>query len=315
MMMEQSYEMQTQGALGGMIPAIASGVAVHASSEHDPTHGPSRCRLNYNSARVGSNAWCAAACDMNQYLQISVIEPKIWHGLAIQGRNACQQWVTSFYIAYSLEGTDWKLAQEAKKFTGNNDCDTIVYHTFPPFMARCIQIRPITWNGHISLRAEVYYDPETVLSQELVSLKRIPAIASGALVSSSSEYDASHSVNRCRLNFRGAREGANAWCAAVNDTNQYLQISTGALRRWVSVSTQGRFGCPQWMTNYVVAYTLNGVDWKLVDEGRVFNGNTDENTIVAQEFLNSPIALALQIRPISWHGHVSMRVEAYYRYC
>ena len=42
-------------------------------------------------------------------------------------------------------------------FNGNADKDTIVNHVLiQPIMARSVQIKPKSWNGHISMRAEFY---------------------------------------------------------------------------------------------------------------------------------------------------------------
>lgn len=42
-------------------------------------------------------------------------------------------------------------------FTGNTDWGTVVYHELqPPIRARYIRFRPVTWNGHIAMRVELY---------------------------------------------------------------------------------------------------------------------------------------------------------------
>ena len=69
---------------------------------------------------------------------------------------------------------DWTLMQEYLKtlyyhilpsvtvllfqeFSGNSDEDSVVYHQLnPPIRARYIRFRPIAWNGHISMRVELY---------------------------------------------------------------------------------------------------------------------------------------------------------------
>ena len=57
------------------------------------------------------------------------------------------------------------------------------------------------------------------------SLLKVAAVASGFPVTSSSEFDASHSVHRCIINTNTHREGATTWCAAFNDTSQWIQVN------------------------------------------------------------------------------------------
>jgi hypothetical protein len=40
--------------------------------------------------------------------------------------------------------------------------------------------------------------------------------------------------------------------------------------KWIGVVTQGRPTQDQWVTQYQVSYTLDGQDWMLVDDGKIF---------------------------------------------
>ena len=44
---------------------------------------------------------------------------------------------------------------------------------------------------------------------------------------------------------------------------------------------------------------------------QVLVGNTDENTIVYNEFNGSIVARYTRFQPTAWHNHISMRVELY----
>ena len=45
----------------------------------------------------------------------------------------------------------------SQEFDGNKDWKSVVYHELqPPIMARYIRFRPVKWNGHISMRVELY---------------------------------------------------------------------------------------------------------------------------------------------------------------
>ena len=62
-------------------------------------------------------------------------------------------------------------------------------------------------------------------------------------------------------------------------------LPLGALVRtekeFVSVETQGRNGVQnEWVTEYTIGYSNNGVDWCLAENGRIFVGNKNTSTIV-----------------------------------
>jgi hypothetical protein len=58
-----------------------------------------------------------------------------------------------------------------------------------------------------------------------------------------------------------------------------------------------------------VAYSLNGVDWKLVDNGRLFSGNVDYNTKVRNDFEKPVLARTIRIIPTKWVGWISMKFD------
>ncbi len=64
--------------------------------------------------------------------------------------------------------------------------------------------------------------------------------------------------------------------------------------------TQGRGDCDQWVTGFLLKTSDNGVDWKIVDEGRVFKGNSDRTTKVRNEIKNKPTSRILRLCPIKW---------------
>jgi hypothetical protein len=145
-----------------------------------------------------------------------------------------------------------------------------------------------------------------------------PAVELGLNVTASSNWDAHHSVDNCRLDFKETSDQAFtqawAWCAAKNDTNQWIQVSSPDLKTWVSVETQGRGGAyDQWVTRYMVQYTVNGRRWFAVDQGRVFNANSDMNTKIRNYFDKPVTARAIRICPTTWNNHISMRIEAYFQ--
>ncbi|KAH3761566.1 nectin precursor [Pelomyxa schiedti] len=135
-----------------------------------------------------------------------------------------------------------------------------------------------------------------------------PAIESGAVVTTSTEWDPSHRAERCRLGYK-PREGAHAWCAGFNDSAQWLQVSFLAPRVLVSVVTQGRGDCNQYVTMYTLRYTVDGINWLAADNGRVFQGGGPCDDCKKHNLLAPVQGIAFRICPTSWNEHISMRCE------
>lgn len=150
-------------------------------------------------------------------------------------------------------------------------------------------------------------------SSDPEGLSIVSAVKAGYPVTFSSMWNPSHV--HYRLDDVGGETGSKvgAWCAAVLDTNQWIQVSSLEPKYWIGVTTQGREDCSQWVTKYTVHYTLDGEDWCIADRGRVFNGNTDQTTKVDYEFSEPIYARTIRIVPQAWNGHISMRFEAYFK--
>lgn len=62
-----------------------------------------------------------------------------------------------------------------------------------------------------------------------------------------------------------------------------------------------------------VAYTINGKSWDTVDNGKVFKCETVNCTKKEYITFQQPvIARALRIYPQTYHGYMSLRLEAVY---
>ena len=55
--------------------------------------------------------------------------------------------------------------------------------------------------------------------------------------------------------------GASAWCAKVNDPNQFIDVDLGSVWRVTRVDVQGNPNADQWVTKYTLKYSLNRIDW------------------------------------------------------
>jgi hypothetical protein len=147
-----------------------------------------------------------------------------------------------------------------------------------------------------------------VLGLSLSSCMTLYANELGFPVSASTTYNSEH------LNYRlwnTQRQGsAGAWAAGYQNTNQWIQVSSITPQFWAGVMTQGRADKDQWVTSYKVQYSDDGVNWQYVDNGEIFTGNTDRNTLQTSLFSTPVVARTLRIVPQTWYGYLSLRFDA-----
>ena len=96
----------------GMEDGAISDAQITASSQWDDNHSPSRARLNTRLAGQKKGGWSSRPCDLNQWLQVDLGSYTIVTRVATQGRNAHDQWVTSYRIEYSNDGVNFHFYQE-----------------------------------------------------------------------------------------------------------------------------------------------------------------------------------------------------------
>ena len=79
-------------------------------------------------------------------------------------------------------------------------------------------------------------------------------------LSASSSWARNHGPSNGRLHFhRGGQSGA--WCARHNNRLQWYQVNFGRPTRVVKVATQGRYDNRQWVTQYYLTYSQDGVHY------------------------------------------------------
>eukprot|EP01132_Coremiostelium_polycephalum_P000799 gene799-994_t len=146
----------------------------------------------------------------------------------------------------------------------------------------------------------------------------VPCLANALLtIRSSTNYDKNHSQFNCILNYKNdgtkTTDGSEAWCASINDQNQFLVFGGEVPKVFVGLSTQGRGDADQWVTSFKIRYSLDNVTWFEYDNSRIFQSNCDRNSIFNLEFPTPIRARSIAIHPLSWNNHISMRVELYCR--
>ena len=78
-----------------------------ASSQWDRFHAPFLGRLH--RARHGKymGAWCARSNNKYQYLQVDFTRPVKIIKMSTQGRQDVSQWVTQYYVTYSVNAINF----------------------------------------------------------------------------------------------------------------------------------------------------------------------------------------------------------------
>ena len=91
---------------------------------------------------------------------------------------------------------------------------------------------------------------------------------SDAQITASSQWASSHAAVQARLHFEKAGNKQGGWSSRRNDVNQWLQVDLGSYTTVTRVATQGRNGYGQWVTQYRLQYSDDGVTFQFFKEPR-----------------------------------------------
>ena len=83
-----------------------------------------------------------------------------------------------------------------------------------------------------------------------------------SMLSASSYRDGRHAPSSARLGSQGA------WLAAVDNTQQFLQVDFLQPTIVSGVTTQGRPDAPSYVTSYKLFYSNDGVNWNAYREDK-----------------------------------------------
>ena len=87
---------------------------ITASTEFNSAHGATNGRLNFKAGGGKTGAWSARTNDVHQWLQVDLGAKTEVTGIQIQGRQDVGEWVTSFTISFSSNGTTYTPYQNSK---------------------------------------------------------------------------------------------------------------------------------------------------------------------------------------------------------
>ena len=82
-------------------------------------------------------------------------------------------------------------------------------------------------------------------------------------ITASSEYNVYTGARFGRLGRQKRGRYVGAWCARVNNKNQWFKVDFGRPMKITKILTQGRQDAAQWVTYYKVSSSLDGVHWQV----------------------------------------------------
>ena len=92
----------------GMASYVIPNEQVKASTEWDGNHTAIQGRLYYEATPGKAGSWSARNNDVNQWLQVYLgSEFTRVTGVASQGRNGANQWVTKYKLQYASDGVNF----------------------------------------------------------------------------------------------------------------------------------------------------------------------------------------------------------------
>ena len=266
-------------------------------------YGANRAAMKaHNTGRLDGNLWAADVKSVGKWYQMDNGKIAEIVGVAIKGRKSADQWVKTFKVKYYDAGT-WKDVDGGATFTGNTDRNTQLEVKFAtPVTTRYIRIYPQTWNGHPSLRAGLITN--STLKESELKLLNIPA---GKRAASSH-----HSANW--VPGKGVLNSGTGWHPKRNapkDGSEWYEMRMDTPTEVAGVALRGRGDgqVMQWITTFTAKYKDSTGAWKDVDNGFVYSGASDKDSIIWAAF-NTPVnTTAVRIYPKTWNAWYSGRFD------
>lgn len=111
-----------------------SDAQISASSQWDSNHAAIQGRLNFKAGSGKQGGWSSRHNNQNQWLQADLGSSKEVTYLATQGRNAYSQWVTSYKLEYSNDGSSFVYYQEQGADKVCERSYTSLLHTYEAYV-------------------------------------------------------------------------------------------------------------------------------------------------------------------------------------
>ena len=272
--------------------------------------------------------WASLTLNTSQYMTIELDNIISVSGVFTQGSAGHNEWVTKFKVSFSTDNSTYLYItstggtttdiNSAQEFSGNTDQNTKVENLFTStILAKYIRFHPVSWNNHISMRADVLIKNFTKEKQRSYSsIYRTATIETPI----GSEFA------------RSVLDSESAWsCYDIDVPSQYMTIDLYNITPIVGVVTQGRRLTDQWVTKFKVSFSIDnnssstslvpsnndnylyitstGGTTTNINSAQEFIGNTDSDT-KKENIFSTPIqARYIRFHPTAWNAWISMRAD------
>ena len=293
-------------------PAVVVDVPATMRTSSRPAGQDRDTMKAHNTGRLAGNLWAADVAEIGKWYQMDNGKTASIVGVAIMGRapGPDTQYVKTFKVKY-YDANTWKDVDAGATFTGNTDMTTKVEVKFAtPVNTRYIRIYPQTWEGHMSLRAGLITN-----STNDGSTSELLNIAPAKRTASSQWDDVTWPPGNGTLN------NASGWHIA-NGTDpttspQWYEMSMDTAKKVTGVAIQGRgLGNDpavewnwQWIQSFKVDYKNSSGAWTPVDNGFIFSGPGDKDSIVWALFETPVNTTGIRVYPKTWDGWMSGRFD------
>ncbi|PFX30135.1 Protein sidekick-2 [Stylophora pistillata] len=281
---------------------------ITASSEKNVDTQAKNGRLNYTSG----SSWCAGTSDSNPYLQIDLQTLHIICAVSTQGSFKVDQWVKTYTLQLSTNGTTWTDYREdgqVKFLRGNDDRNSEMKHVVYGVLTRYLRFLPQTHQGGVCMRTEVFgVKQKPTCDTEAIGL------ASGGKIPDSSFSSSSYFGNDYKPSYARLNGSSRGW-APKNRANpaDYLQIDLLYEYIICAVATQGANGINEWTTKYKIQLSLDGTTFVVYrnNSDRLFPGNSNRNGITKNSLQDFASAKFIRFQPTEYNAYKALRVEVY----
>lgn len=84
-------------------------------------------------------------------------------------------------------------------------------------------------------------------------------------MTSSSHPNTNYRAANGRLYFQKIGSRTGSWSSGINTGDQWLQVDLGKMTKVRMVGLQGRADADQWVINYFISYSRDGIFWYKTD--------------------------------------------------
>ena len=108
---------------------------------------------------------------------------------------------------------------------------------------------------------------------------------------------------------RGRLDSPQGWSAQTNAIGEWYQIDNGVVGKITGIAIKGRNNSDQRITTFKVRSKGSDGVWKDVEGGKVYTGNSDQDTKVDVTFATPVDARYIRIYPETYNAHMSLRAD------